>query len=412
VNDVMRYYEQFVLDDPDKMFRILPVGSFKRLGRKAEVTAEKIAEMVANFGTVPDTVLAVNAEHVHDKGKLGDVAAVEARSDGLYARLNWLDEGRQAVSSGKFQYFSPEILWGPIDYDGRQVKNVLMGLALTNQPFFGSSVAMYSLEDKAEEYRDFSPEQRRMMADKGEAMPDGSFPIATAADLSNAVQAWGRSDNQAGVKRHIIKRARALDRTDLLPADWEGSSKENENMSTLDKGTFMEALTEFFGQFNKPAPAPAPAPIVPVTETEEYKALVRQNEEAQQKLDAQAKEQRIAANVEKFSTGLKVDGWETPKDIPSRLAAVAEFDATLADGLATEFKALAEQAKAGKLFGEIGTSQPGGEGASDAEKFQAMSKAKAAEMKIDITEAYRLVAAENPELYKAYTRASAARARD
>jgi hypothetical protein len=66
----------------------------------------------------------------------------------------------------------------------------------------------------------FSAEQRRQLASKGQALPDGSYPIRNKADLSNALQAFGRAKNKAAVKRHIIKRARALGATDMLPEDW------------------------------------------------------------------------------------------------------------------------------------------------------------------------------------------------
>jgi hypothetical protein len=56
-------------------------------------------------------------------------------------------------------------------------------------------------------------------------LPDGSFPIVTAADLSNAVQAVGRASNYARARNHIIRRAEALGRTDLLPEEWKPKSK-------------------------------------------------------------------------------------------------------------------------------------------------------------------------------------------
>lgn len=69
----------------------------------------------------------------------------------------------------------------------------------------------------------YSAEQRRAMAQSGEAMPDGSYPIRTRADLRNAVQAYGRAGNKAAVKRHIIKRARALGAVSDLPESWNVS---------------------------------------------------------------------------------------------------------------------------------------------------------------------------------------------
>lgn len=68
--------------------------------------------------------------------------------------------------------------------------------------------------------REVSDDARQRLADEGKAMPDGSFPIATKADLKNAVRAIGRAADPAAVKRHIIRRARALDALDALPDDW------------------------------------------------------------------------------------------------------------------------------------------------------------------------------------------------
>ena len=77
------------------------------------------------------------------------------------------------------------------------------------------------------EKKDYSPKQRRALAARGQAMPDGSFPIANVADLRNAIQSVGRAANYEKAKAHISRRARALGRTDLLPADWKASTKKS-----------------------------------------------------------------------------------------------------------------------------------------------------------------------------------------
>lgn len=73
--------------------------------------------------------------------------------------------------------------------------------------------------------RDYSTEARRRMAESGQAMPDGSFPIANRADLQNAIQSVGRASNYDAARRHIISRARALGAEDMLPEDWRKSTK-------------------------------------------------------------------------------------------------------------------------------------------------------------------------------------------
>jgi hypothetical protein len=58
------------------------------------------------------------------------------------------------------------------------------------------------------------------IADEPDAMPDGSLRILNRQDLQNALQAIGQAKDPAAAKRHILKRARALGATDLLPEDW------------------------------------------------------------------------------------------------------------------------------------------------------------------------------------------------
>lgn len=68
--------------------------------------------------------------------------------------------------------------------------------------------------------REFKQGERKDLAKKGSAMPDGSFPIKNASDLRNAIKAVGRAKNPAAAKSHIKKRAKALGLEDLLPDGW------------------------------------------------------------------------------------------------------------------------------------------------------------------------------------------------
>jgi hypothetical protein len=77
--------------------------------------------------------------------------------------------------------------------------------------------------------KDYSDKERQILARRDMALPDGSFPIVTAADLRNAVQAVGRASNYARARNHIIRRAEALNRTDLLPEEWKPKSARKKN---------------------------------------------------------------------------------------------------------------------------------------------------------------------------------------
>lgn len=80
----------------------------------------------------------------------------------------------------------------------------------------------------------FTPEQRRMLAEKGQALPDGSYPIRNRADLANAVAAFGRAKDKATVKAHIIRRARALGALDALPDAWGISEAAAEAVGAIE----------------------------------------------------------------------------------------------------------------------------------------------------------------------------------
>lgn len=83
---------------------------------------------------------------------------------------------------------------------------------------------------------DVSQKERERLASQGKAMPGkdggGRFPIRNRDDLLKAIHAVGRvrpatEAERAKVRRFIIKRARALGLTNLVPDTWaaDGSLK-------------------------------------------------------------------------------------------------------------------------------------------------------------------------------------------
>jgi hypothetical protein len=62
--------------------------------------------------------------------------------------------------------------------------------------------------------------ERAKAAEKGQALPEGGFPIRNRDELAKAVKALGRATNPTAAKRHIIKRARALNAINALPEAW------------------------------------------------------------------------------------------------------------------------------------------------------------------------------------------------
>lgn len=97
-------------------------------------------------------------------------------------------------------------------------------------PLEGQNAAFYE-----ELRKDYDKASRDKMAKAGTAMPDGSFPIADEDDLHNAVKLAGHADNPAAAKAHIKKRAKALGKSDAIPADWDGSEKKSEDVDAEER---------------------------------------------------------------------------------------------------------------------------------------------------------------------------------
>jgi hypothetical protein len=68
--------------------------------------------------------------------------------------------------------------------------------------------------------------QRQQLAQKGQAMAGGRFPIRNRDDLAKAVKAVGRAkpatdEERSKVRRYIMRRAKELNATDAIPDSWQ-----------------------------------------------------------------------------------------------------------------------------------------------------------------------------------------------
>lgn len=112
------------------------------------------------------------------------------------------------------------------------------GTAVIEKGWSVSRGVQYEL-DKAQPYwigeAKYSSDNMKSMMAKGQAMKNASgepsYPIADISDLKKAIRAVGRGKaGHDAIRRHIIKRAKALGAMNLIPDNWSssGSNKESE----------------------------------------------------------------------------------------------------------------------------------------------------------------------------------------
>lgn len=165
-------------------------------------------DLIGEVGVVPgDKVISFDdAANIAVKSIEGEVIAVDADMFEGYDAYAVEVEGVDGKSYDVFVGVDGEIL-GYDEYDPEQANEI------------EEEVADLALK------RMYSDERRTELAEGGMALPDGSYPIVDEADLKNAIQAYGRAKDKEAAKRHIVKRARALGKEDLIPEEWGASEK-------------------------------------------------------------------------------------------------------------------------------------------------------------------------------------------
>lgn len=105
-----------------------------------EITAENLAEIVANFEAgIPPIRIAGNENHSRGPA-VGWVEGLRVAGQWLEARVSWTEPGKELLDKNLFGYISPE--WYDeqwpyiISSSGEKVAWVLTGFGLTNNPFF------------------------------------------------------------------------------------------------------------------------------------------------------------------------------------------------------------------------------------------------------------------------------------
>jgi hypothetical protein len=87
------------------------------------------------------------------------------------------------------------------------------------------------LEAREFEKKNFSDDKRQELADKGQAMSDGSYPIESQKDLDDAVNDYNRTGQSPAVKSHIESVASKLGLE--LPSTWTTSKSVDDPEAIL-----------------------------------------------------------------------------------------------------------------------------------------------------------------------------------
>ena len=86
------------------------------------------------------------------------------------------------------------------------------------------------------EKKDYTDAERASMEESGQAMEGGGFPIKTVRDLKNAIQSIGRAKDRQAAIDHIIARAKALGKEDLIPDSFKEVMHDEATLNSVRAG--------------------------------------------------------------------------------------------------------------------------------------------------------------------------------
>ena len=265
------------------------------------------------------------------------------------------------------------------------------------------------------EKRDVPTGEREKLATRGAAMPDGSFPIATIADLRNAIQAFGRAKNKTAVKAHIVKRAKALGQSKLLPESWtmKGKVAVKESRQTVTKKGARMAEFDFEGFTDEQRTAiesqftvyeetisaleqPEEEPdVVKEAPAEIQELIAKQAQELEDARAEIAKERKVRRDAEFLTKAKDLEPvLGDPAEWGPVLDQIQEAAPEAYEKLSARLVAAKAQIETGDLFKELGRA---GDGEPD--KLAALTKAKMElHPELTVEQARAAIWRENPDL--------------
>ena len=204
---------------PLEWIHVMPMGhwaQFRGWGSEAgyieymepfDITPEHIQEMMANFQRYQPLQVPAYYEHSDlffaDTKAAGWITAVEARADGLWAKINWTPAALKMIQDQEYKYISPSWMMNYTDAQaGQKVGARLLSIGLTNDPFFETGLQ-----------QQIAAKEREMDELKQIAVALGLAETATLDEILAAIKALkddaeGESET-AAQSRAIVERLRA-----------------------------------------------------------------------------------------------------------------------------------------------------------------------------------------------------------
>lgn len=229
----------YMLSGNTSTIEILRVGTVFDRGFK--VTPEMLDDYVSNFNAgVYGTEVQVNLSHNRDGEAAGWVRRLIREGEKLFAEVEWTPLGKDKISTKQYQFTSAELaLSYPHFQTGAKVKNVLIGVALTNIPAV-KGLAPVQLSEEVQLFINNSQSMDALkalyekLAAKETISEDEMTSFKKKADEVGGDEATGMAKKLSGKVKKLSEEAPAPAKTE------EGTVKLSEFQAEQDKNIKLQ----------------------------------------------------------------------------------------------------------------------------------------------------------------------------
>lgn len=367
---------------------VVPTGEWEHpVYGEMKITPANIAEFKKNFDDKARLKLPITAGH--DNGMSGgELPAIgwfrevyDRGVNGLWAFVEWTEDGKKLLADGAFKYFSPEFYEEYRDPEtGEKRNHVLVGGALTNRPYFKELEPVAASENAV-----FAFSEPAIMNQFSDPMDLKTILAKKAEDLT--------ADEKAFVREHKAE----------LDADQQSAFASVLEDTNPEPEPTPEPTTE-----------PEPNPEPPVAAAEPKGKVITMSEAEVNALKKAANDGAMAfAEVEKMKLEKAVEKMvfseanKAGRILPRQKEAVAAFMFSLSEKQRDQFKNIVNNLPKAdaSIFSELGdggAAATSAEGIAEEVKTAALAEVKASEGSLSYSDAVLKVFKEKPELKQRY----------
>ena len=356
--------------------QVLPFGKWKHPQYGSiKILDKDLKEFVSNFEGQVRKELPITEGHSvgeEEKPAIGWFKQLENKGrDGLWAIIEWTKEGIALIKSSAYKYFSPEFYSVYEDPETREVhRNVLVGGALTNRPYFkGLQAVMLS---------EFTFDDNIMTLEE-----------LLAKEVSELTD-----EEKVFLKEHAAELTEEQKETykDVLEVEDKKEKKEDEEEDEEDEDKDDDEDDDDEDDEDEDEENKGSEKMVKMSE-KSLKVLETNAKQGVKAMSMLRKKEAEATVKEMTFSEVNQNGLLLPKSQDK----VVEFLLSLTEGQQKEFKAILEEMPRGTLFSELGESD--GVKLNASEQILKLAQVKMSEDKeLELRQATDQVLAENPSL--------------